>query len=98
MSNKRITSRDVARLLGVSQSTVSRALRGHPAVAPATAEQLRYAPNLAARSLITARTQTIGVVIADITNPFYPQLVEVLHDEFGRGGYRIVLVNAEQDA
>ena len=103
MSTHRITSHDVARLVGVSQSTVSRALRGHPAVTAATtervragAEQLGHFPNLAARSLMTARTQTIGVVVANITNPFYPQLVEVLHDD-RRGGYRTVLVNTDQD-
>lgn len=100
-----VNSRDIAREAGVSQSTVSRALRGDPRVADETrakiveaAERLRYTPNLAARSLITNRTRTIGVVVADITNPFYPALVEVLHDEFSLSGYRTVLFNERTDA
>lgn len=95
-----VTSRDIAREVGVSQSTVSRALRGDPRVAASTqlliadaAKRLRYIPNVAARSLITSRTQTVGVVVSDIANPFYPQLVDILHDELGLSGYRTVLLN-----
>ena len=95
-----VTSRDVAREVGVSQSTVSRALRGDPRVATATqvlvsdaAKRLNYIPNAAARSLITARTQTIGVIVSSIANPFYPQLVEILHDELELFGYRMVLIH-----
>ena len=84
----------------MSQSTVSRALRGDPRVAPATqtliadaAKRLNYIPNAAARSLITSRTQTVGVVVSNIANPFYPQLVDILHDELDLGGYRMVLLN-----
>lgn len=99
------TSNDIARELKISQSTVSRALRGDPRVAPATrarvlaaAERLRYTPNLAARSLLTRRTSTIGVVVSDITNPFYPELVEILHNEFALAGYRTILLNERTDA
>jgi LacI family transcriptional regulator len=95
-----VTSRDVAREVGVSQSTVSRALRGDPRVSASTqsliadaAKRLNYIPNVAARSLITSRTQTIGVVVSNIANPFYPQLVDILHDELGLAGYRMVLLN-----
>jgi LacI family transcriptional regulator len=95
-----VTSRDIARQIGLSQTTVSRALRGDPRVAPETvarvqqaAEQLSYVPDAAARSLTTGRTLTVGVVVADITNPFYPEIVEVLHAELGREGYATVLLN-----
>jgi LacI family transcriptional regulator len=95
-----VTSRDVALELGLSQSTVSRALRGDPRVAVATqtlvtetAAKMNYIPNVAARSLITARTQTVGVIVSDITNPFYPQIVNSLHDELGLSGYRMVLLH-----
>ncbi len=89
----------------MSQSTVSRALRRDPRVDPATAarvvsaaERLGYTPNASARSLVTQRTRTVAVVLADITNPFYPQLVEALHEQLGRAGYRMILFNERTDA
>ncbi len=100
-----VTSKDIARVLEISQSTVSRALRGDPRVSAATiarvlevAERMHYTPNLAARSLITRRTSIIGVVVSDITNPFYPELVEILHNEFALVGYRTILLNERTDA
>jgi LacI family transcriptional regulator len=100
-----VTSKDIASELGVSQSTVSRALRGDPRVAPATrarvldaARRSNYTPNLAARSLITRRTRTVGVVVSDITNPFYPELLEILHNEFALADYRTFLINERTDA
>jgi LacI family transcriptional regulator len=100
MASYSVTSRDIAAHAGVSQSTVSRALRDDPRVAPETAARVResvarlgYMPNTAARSLITRRTNTIGVIVAGITNPFYPELLDVLHDEFSLSGYRTVLLN-----
>ena len=98
------TSHDIAREAGVSQSTVSRALRNDPRVAPHTAEvvlsvakRLGYVRNASARSLVTRRTRTVAVVVADITNPFYPQLVEALHEQLGRAGYRMILFNERTD-
>jgi LacI family transcriptional regulator len=100
-----VTSNDIARKLKISQSTVSRALRGDPRVAPDTtarvleaARQMNYTPNLAARSLITRKTGTIGVVVSDITNPFYPELLEILHNELALAGYRTILFNERTDA
>ncbi|HEX7298852.1 MAG TPA: LacI family DNA-binding transcriptional regulator [Solirubrobacteraceae bacterium] len=101
---QRVTSRDIAREAGVSQPTVSRALRGDPRVAAATAavvhttaRRLGYVPDAAARMLITRRTGTVAIVVADITNPFYPELVEALHDQLGRANYRTVLLNERTD-
>jgi LacI family transcriptional regulator len=101
----RVTSRDIAREAGVSQPTVSRALRGDPRVAPATAalvhttaHRLGYVPHAPAQTLITRRTGTIAIVVADITNPFYPELVEAIHDELSRAAYRTVLLNERTDA
>lgn len=85
-------------MLGVSQSTVSRALRGHGSVAPATRErvleaarELRYVPNEIGRSLSTRLTRRIGMVVTDVSNPFYPYLVGPLHDALDELGYRMVL-------
>lgn len=100
-----VTSKDIARRLKLSQSTVSRALRGDPRVAPETtariltaARQMNYTPNLAARSLITRKSRTVALIVSDITNPFYPELLDVLHNEFALTGYRTVLFNERTDA
>ncbi len=100
-----ITSRDVARLAGVSQPTVSRALRGDPRVSEETvrkvrmaAEALNYVPSEAGRSLSTRVTRRIGVLVTDLTNPFYPHLVAPLHDELEAQGYRMMLFTERSDA
>ena len=100
-----VTSKDIARRLNISQSTVSRALRGDPRVSAETtarileaARQMDYTPNLAARSLITRKSGTIGLIVSDITNPFYPELLGVLHNEFALAGYRTVLFDERTDA
>ncbi|MGW8379076.1 LacI family DNA-binding transcriptional regulator [Streptomyces sp. ODS28] len=100
-----ITSRDVARLAGVSQPTVSRALRGDPRVSAATRERvdravqaLGYVPSEAGRSLVTRRTRRIGTVVTDLANPFYPHLVGPLHDELDRRGYQMTLFTERSDA
>jgi LacI family transcriptional regulator len=94
----------VARRAGVSQSTVSRALSGDPNVSEETrakvvaaAEELDYAPDLTARSLITRESRRVGVVVSNITNPFYPHLVDVLERDFSALGYSMLLFN-EQEA
>ncbi|MGW5644369.1 LacI family DNA-binding transcriptional regulator [Saccharopolyspora sp. NPDC003752] len=96
-----VTSRDVAQLAGVSQMTVSRVLQGSDKVAPETRErvltamkQAGYRPHAAARTMRTRRTSTVGVVVADITNPFYPQLLEAVGQALDAAGQRMVLWNA----
>ena len=77
---RRVTVKDLARELGMSTSTVSRAFYADAVIAPETREivlkraaEIGYAPNPLARSLITKRTRIAGVVVSDITNPFYPE-------------------------
>ena len=93
-----LTSHDVARVAGLSQSTVSRALRGDPRVAASTRERvlaaaasLGYTPNAMGRMLVEGSTRTIGMVVTDISNPFYPNLIAPLHDELADLGYRMAL-------
>lgn len=97
-----VTSHDVARVAGVSQTTVSRVLSDSPNVRPETRarvqEALRetgYAPNAMARAMRTHRTGTVGVVVARITNPFYPQIVRQLGHGLGALGLRMTLWDAE---
>ena len=99
------TSHDVAAAAGVSQPTVSRALRGDPRVNPATiervraaAERLGYVPSERGRSLSTRRTGRIGVVVQDLGNPFYLELLNALHDPLDRAGTRMtVLAPGQRD-
>ena len=93
-----VTGYDVARAAGVSQSTVSRALRGDARVVPQTRERVRqvarelgYVVNLSARSLITRRTATIAIVSGDLRNPSFPLLVQTLQEQFHARAHRVLL-------
>ncbi|MFF7361492.1 substrate-binding domain-containing protein [Streptomyces sp. NPDC008125] len=99
-----ITSHDVARLAGVSQPTVSRALRDDPRVSQATREKVRraaqalnYVPSEAGRTLSTSATRRVGVIVTDLTNPFYPHVIAPLHDELSSLGYRMMLITERSD-
>jgi LacI family transcriptional regulator len=96
---RKVTSFDVAKLAGVSQPTVSRALRNLPGTSPQTrervlraAQRLAYVPSDSARSLSTTRTRRIAVVSEDLTNPYYPELVEPLRRHLARHELRTVVV------
>ncbi len=96
------TSHDVAAVAGVSQPTVSRALRGDPRVTPSTqrrvadaATKLGYIPSERGRSLSTRRTRRVGVVVDDLSNPFYLQLLDALHREFGDNEHRMLVFTSE---
>lgn len=94
------TGHDVAKAAGVSQATVSRALAGDPRVAPETreriereAQRLGYRPDAAARNLATHRSWTVGVVVDDLRNPFFTELIDVVHTELLYGGFHTVLLD-----
>lgn len=95
------TSKDVARLAGVSQATVSRTLSSPSSVAAATrvkvmsaAASLGYAPHAGARAMKTRRSNTVGVVVADLSNPFYTELLEEITAELDRASQRVVIWNS----
>lgn len=97
---KTVTGHDVARLAGVSQATVSRALRNVPGTSPETraavlaaAEALHYLPSDSGRVLSTRRTRRVAVVAAELTNPYYPELVEPLRQALLAQNLRTVLVS-----
>ncbi|HEU5013508.1 MAG TPA: LacI family DNA-binding transcriptional regulator [Roseiflexaceae bacterium] len=97
-STRPITSVEVARLAGVSQSTVSRVFSEREGVSSATtlrvrevARKLGYKPNALASSLITRRTNMIGVVMAEISSPFYPYVLEKLTQQLHDCGKQVLL-------
>lgn len=101
---KRVTSRDVARVLGVSQSTVSRAFSADPRISEKTrkkilktAEALGYAPNELARGLLKSKSNIIGVVMADMLNPFYPTVLDALSRRLHSLGKRMLLFSVPND-
>lgn len=99
------TMHDVARLAGVSQSTVSRVLNESTFAIPvseetrqrimAAVEALGYQPNMTARSLRTQRTQMIAVMIGDISNAFYHPIVRVVQDVAQSRDYDVMIFNGD---
>jgi DNA-binding LacI/PurR family transcriptional regulator len=96
--------RDIARLTGVSQSTVSRVLSGAPTTVPIASEtrervaeaarRLGYRPNPLARGLRGAPTMLLGVIVREITDPFFASAIEAVSIEAGQRGYNVVLGHA----
>jgi len=102
--NIMITMTKIAKLTGVSQPTVSRVLNGNPNVAPdirervlACAREHDYQPNVLAKGLQGSRTQLLGVLVTDISNVFFADLVKQIEAEAGKRGYSIILFNSDYD-
>lgn len=101
---KRITSIDVARKAGVSQSTVSRVFSPNGSVSAEkrqrvlqAAAELGYTPNAIARSLSTQQTNIIGIVMANMTSPFYPYVLEKFLSRLQQIGKRVLLFTVAPD-
>lgn len=101
---KRVTSKDVARALGVSQSTVSRAFSADARIPEETrrkilesAEALGYAPNELARGLLKRKSNIVGVVMADMLNPFYPNVLDIISRHLRGIGKRMLLFSVPTD-
>ncbi len=100
-----MTIHDVARRAGVSPATVSRVLNrsSHPVSARgrrrvlAAVRQLSYIPNLLARSLLTQETSAIGVLIPDVSNPYYAAILRGIEDAVGPSGRTVILCNTDRD-
>src|SRR3989442_6449578 len=98
--------KDVARLAGVHSATASRALNDRTAgmVSPQTVERVReaadalgYRVNRMARGLKMRRSFTVGMLIPDITNPFFPRMVRGAEDALHEAGYTLVLADTGND-
>lgn len=91
-----VTSKDVARVAGVSQATVSRVLSDSPLVTEKTRErvlaaieQTGYAPDQRARAMRTSRSGNVGVVVAELSNPYFSEIIEALGRSLTASGYRM---------
>lgn len=95
---KPITITDIAKNLGISPSTVSRALHDHPSISvdtkrevKALAEKLNYQPNLTALSLLSKKSGLIGVVIPEITSYFFSTVIAGIQDVVSSAGYKLII-------
>ncbi|SIT80035.1 LacI family DNA-binding transcriptional regulator [Edaphobacillus lindanitolerans] len=102
--DKQITAHDVARLAGVSQSTVSRVFTEGASVSDGSrkkvlkaAEELGYQPNEFARSLIMRKTRLIGLVMKNVDNPFYPAVLKKFTATLRSMGYGVLLIDTAED-
>ena len=105
MSNKKVTSLEVAKLAGVSQSAVSRVFTPGASSSKKTNELVRkaatrlgYRPNILARSLITGKSRIIGLVVAYLDNYFYPEALELLSSALQKKGYHVLVFMAAKTA
>ena len=97
MRKVELTVKDVAKLAEVSIATVSRVINHDPRVRQETRDKVKkiidkfgYQPNMLARSLVTKKTSTIGVVLSDITNAFYSEIVRGMENEARKLGYTVI--------
>lgn len=105
MSGEKIVNyNDIAKIAKVSSTTVSHVINKTRFVSPETRDkvleamqELNYKPNLLARGLATGVTHTIGLVISDIKNPFYPEIIQGVEELAIRSEYNIFLCNTDYD-
>ena len=99
-----VTMRDVAEKAGVSIRTVSRAIHSQGEITEETrqkvlaaVEDLGYRPSKVARALVTRRTETIGLILGDINNPYFPEFARGVMDAAETKGYRVFVCNSDAD-
>src|SRR5215469_11293681 len=90
--------KDIAEDLGLSTVTISKVLRDHPDIAEATRRrvlkrirELNYQPNFAARSLVTGKTWTLGLVVPDLLHPFFADVAKAISIEARKHGYNLLI-------
>lgn len=101
---RRTTLADIARLVGVSEATVSRALRDDPQISERTrrlaqqaANDLEYVPNVAARNLASRQSRTLGLMVPDVTDPMHAGVVSGFEAVASGHGYTVIVLNSERD-
>ena len=106
--SKRVSLKDIASKVGVSTALVSYVLNGlekEKRVGPEivkkikeAAKELNYKPNQIARSLRKGSTNTIGLIVADIANPFFGQLARIVEDEAGKFNYTVIIGSSDENS
>ncbi len=101
---RKSTIKDIARAARVSAAAVSMALNNRPRISPETrqrilriAKELNYRPNIAARTLVMRRSQTIGLIVTNMMNPFYAELAKGIEDKAFELGYSIIFCSTNED-
>jgi LacI family transcriptional regulator len=100
-----VTLADIARELGVSKMTVSRAINDHPTINPETRERvlavvrrLNYQPNQHARALVTNRSYLIGIVVPDLMNLYFAEVARAIEAITRPAGFQLVICSTDEDA
>ncbi|SFS17567.1 transcriptional regulator, LacI family [Granulicella pectinivorans] len=100
-----VRMKDIARDLGVSAVTVSKVLRGHPDIGQATTDrvlarvkELKYRPNLMARSLVTGRSFLVAFVVPDLVHGFFSEIAITVSTELRKHGYSILIAWTADDS
>ena len=103
MSKNPATLSDIAKRLNISVSTVSRALNNHPAISQETkrkvkriADELKYEPNILALNLLRKRTNTIGVIVPEITSYFFSSVIGGIQDMISTASYQLIIGQSEE--
>lgn len=103
MKKSQVTIKDIARQLGISASTVSRALQNHPDISQETKQQvselamrLRYQPNALALSLKHRRSKTIGLIIPEIVHYFFSSVISGIEDVAYEAGFTVIICQSNE--
>lgn len=102
MGQKRVTIRDIAKMAKVSHMTVSRALNNDPRIREETkkrilelVDKLNYRPDARARTFVSKKSNLIGLVVSDISNPFYAELARGIEDKAHEEGYNVIFCSTD---